>query len=199
MTDKRKIGEMGISIMTGQIMSRIAAKADIGEEVVDQRRVIIPKAINEDGSISVEAMPVEDLKIVPDENKMTKNGDIVIKLSTPYDAAMIDVDTEGCVVPSFCAIVRNNGSVSNNYLLAFLNSKVCKKQLTDQVAGQAMTILSVGKIKNVVIPVPSIEKQREIGEAFLKSRNKINMIKRIMELEAKRNDALIEEIIKEAK
>lgn len=198
MMERIKIGDTGIRVTTGQIMSRISAKEGAGEEVIQSRRVIIPKAINPDGSISIEDLPEENLKTEPDENKITKSGDIVIKLSTPYDAAIVDEATEGCIVPSFCAIIRNDSDIDNKYLLAFLNSKECKRQLMAQVAGGVMTILSVGKVKNVMMPVPSIDKQVEIGEAFFEARMKISIIRRIMELEAKRNDALIEELVREA-
>lgn len=198
MTNKVKIGNTKISITTGQIMSRVTAKQEAGDEVTERRKVIIPRAINPDGSITVEELPEESLRVEPDPGKITRSGDIVIKLSTPYDAAIVDETTEGCIVPSFCAIIRNDSEIDNGYLLAFLNSKECKAQLMRQVAGGVMTILSVGKIKNVDMPVPPLSRQVDIGNAFFESKAKINTIKRIMELEAKRNDALIEELVREA-
>ena len=33
-------------------------------------------------------------------------NDIIIKLSTPYEACVIDDDNVGLVIPSFCAILR---------------------------------------------------------------------------------------------
>lgn len=192
---RKTINELDISITTGQIMSRVTASENGLDEVVETRKVIIPKSINADGTISEEVLPEENLRVEADPKKLTVEGDIVLKLSTPYDAARVDASTEGCLVPSFCAIVKNNDKdLDTDYLLAFLNSSNCKTQLSNQVSGAVMTVLSVGKVKNVEIPIPPMEKQHEIGEAFYESQAKIKTIKRIMELEAKRNDALINEL-----
>lgn len=186
-----------IEIITGQIMSRVTAKEISEDEVQEVRKVLVPKAINSDGSVSVNELPEETLKVKADEKRITVKGDIVMKLSTPYDAALIEEESEGCIVPSFCAIVKNNSDIDNDYLLAFLNSKECKSQLSAQVAGAVMTVLSVGKVRNVCIPIPDISKQKEIGKAFKESQEKIRVIKKIMELESQRNDAMFKELTSE--
>lgn len=188
--------EVGVIVTGGQIMTRIAAKDGSKDEVVETRRVVIPKCISGDGSIRCEDMPEEALKTVPDPKRLTERGDIVVKLSTPYDAAMVDERSEGSVVPSFCAIIKDTGKVDPRYLLAFLNSKSCKDQLKAQVAGAVMTVLSVGKIKGVLIPIPSVERQAEIGEHFLATQKKLRIAEEIVRLEQKKNDILFQEMVK---
>ena len=188
--------DLQVNILSGQIMSRITAKPDKDDDIMEIRRVIVPKAILSDGTIDVSELPEENLKVPADEKRLTKPGDIVIKLSTPYDAAIIDEASAGCIVPSFCAIVRVGDNFDVNYLLAFLNSSLCKEQLKQQVAGMPITVLSVGKVASVVIPVPSIEEQREIGTNYIKTQQKIKVVQQIVELEAKRNDVVFKEMVK---
>lgn len=187
--------ENHIEITSGQIMSRITAE-DNGEDVAGAWRIIVPKAITSDGFIDVEELAEEKLKAIPDTKRVTELNDIVIKLSTPFDAAIITEETVGCVVPSFCAIIRNKETLDLDYLMAYLSSKYCKEQLRARVTGAIMSILSIGKIKEIDVPVPSEEKQREIGRSFKRVQEKKHVIKQILELETKRNDIIFQELLK---
>lgn len=183
------------TIVGGQIMTRITVKDDSAEAVAEERRVIIPKVILSDGTIDVSEIPVEKLKVVADENKLTRVGDIVIKLSTPYDSAIITEESAGCLIPSFCAIIRSNG-INREYLQAFLSTTNCKNQLKNQVAGAVMSILSVGKLGNVEIPFPDEAEQLRIGEGYIKTQEKLVALKRILELETMKNDLIFKELAK---
>ena len=192
----KKLSECGIKVIGGQIMSRVTANVKKGAEVVETRKVLVPKCIHSDGTISAEDMPEEALRVSAPPKKLTQAGDIVIKLSTPYDAGLVTAETEGAIVPSFCAILKSDNSVNRDYLLAFLNSAACKEQLRMQVSGAVMTVLSVGKIENVDIPIPSESEQQAIGGRFMETANKIAILQKIVVLEAKRNDIVFKEMIR---
>ena len=183
-----------VAVVGGQIMSRITANPDAGDEVVETRKVLIPKSISADGSIDIAVLPEEDLKVEADPKKTTKAGDIVMKLSPPYDAGLVTEATQGCLVPSFCAIIRPTSDVDVQYLLAFMNSTLCKNQLQSQVSGSVMTVLSVGKVKNVNMPLPPIDEQRKIGQRYMESQRKLSIIRQIAQLESKRNDIVFKEL-----
>ena len=189
------IDERISTIIGGQIMTRLTAKEESGDSVVEERRIMIPKCILSDGTIDVSELPVEKLKSPADEKKITRAGDIVIKLSTPYDSAIVTEDAAGCLVPSFCAIIRCN-EVKKEYLQAFLSTTGCKNQLKNQVAGAIMTILSVGKLGNVDVPDADEETQIKIGQGYIQTQEKIAALKRIVELEAKRNDIIFKDLVK---
>ena len=196
MLNKVQLKDKNIAtIVGGQIMTRRTVKDDSAEAVAEERRVIIPKVILSDGTIDVTEIPVEKLKSVADENKLTRVGDIVIKLSTPYDSAIITEESAGCLIPSFCAIIRCNG-INRDYLQAFLSTTNCKNQLKNQVAGAVMSILSVGKLGNVEIPFPDEAEQIRIGEGYIKTQEKLVALKRILELEAMKNDLIFKELAK---
>ena len=183
-----------LDIYGGQIMTRITATPDTDAEVVETRRVLVPKSINADGSIDVSDLPEEALKASPDPKKISQVGDIVMKLSPPYDAGIVTAESADCIVPSFCAIIKCSDDVDVNYLLAFLNSALCKKQLRAQVLGAVMTVLSVGKVRSVVMPQPELAEQKEIGARFMKTQRKLSIIRQIAQLESKRNDIVFRDL-----
>ena len=117
-----------------------------------------------------------------------------MKLSPPYDAGLVTEATQGCLVPSFCAIIRPTSDVDVQYLLAVMNSTLCKNQLQSQVSGSVMTVLSVGKVKNVNMPLPPIDEQRKIGQRYMESQRKLSIIRQIAQLESKRNDIVFKEL-----
>jgi restriction endonuclease S subunit len=192
-----RIDELGnhVEIISGQIMTRIAAKED-DPNFISTRKVVIPKAITSDGFISVDDMPEEKLKAEPPVDRITRVNDIVIKLSTPFDSAIVTKESEGCVVPSFCAIIRNGDTLDLDYLRAFLVSQNCKEQLKAKVSGAVMSILSIGKIKSVEIPVADAKAQRSIGEHYREAQNNLQIMSQIIALENKRNDVMFQELVK---
>ena len=132
----------------------------------------------------------------PDPKRVTAEGDIVIKLTSPFDAAVVEGESVGCIIPSFCAIIKNTGDLDFNYLCAFLNSLLCKDQLKARVTGAVMSVLSVGKIIDIDIPVPELDVQMEIGKQYIRSQNKKRILNKIIEFESMRNDAVFQELVK---
>ena len=194
--DYLSLGDCGVEIVSGQIMSRLTVRDDSSDDVVVTRKVVVPKCIRSDGSLNPDEMPEERLHTDADSKRLTQGGDIVIKLSTPYDAAYVGEENAGCIVPSFCAIIKSCGDLIPEYLLAFLNSSTCKRQLKTQVAGAAMAMLSVGKIKAIRIPVPGKEIQHAIGSSYLETQRKVYIMEQIVRLEQKKNDVFFRDMVK---
>ena len=182
-----------IEIIGGQIMSRVSAKGTNSDETRTVK-VVVPKSITSDGALDINEMPEEEVVVNLDKKRMTEVGDLVIKLSTPYGAGIVDEDTAGCIVPSFCAIIKSSGELDSKYLLAFLNSDLCKEQISSQVSRAAMTVISVGKVKNLLIPVPDDTKQAEIGNNFVETKKKLQIMRRIAALEEEKNNIIFEEL-----
>jgi len=78
------------SVIAGQIMTRVTDEFVVGETV----KVLVPKSIV-DGIIVKEDLGEAILSKEIDEDKYTKEGDVVIKLSTPYDAAYVTEQDAG--------------------------------------------------------------------------------------------------------
>ena len=192
-----KLGEL-VEVIGGQIMTRIKVD-NPNDECVEERRVIIPKAITDNGLIDVGQLAEEELKVAADVKKLTKEGDIVIKLNSPYTSATITEESSGCIVPSFCAIIRiketgKKRKVLSDYLQAFLNSSSCRNQLDNMVQGAVMTILSVGKLKEVIVPIPGESTQFSIGNEYRNTQYKLSLIREIEKLEKLKNDAVFTEL-----
>ena len=190
----KKLKELNIEIVGGQIVQRVIADVERGEVVLDpQRKTIVAKTVSE-GLIDEEGVVVNDYKTTFDDKKLTHEGDIVVKLSAPYNAVIIDKEHEGMLVSSFCSIIRNVNEIDKRYLVAFLNSDVAQTQLKNSVVGTVMSILSNGKLGDLLIPVPTKEKQEEIGSYFEKTVKNRVLLAKIIKLEEQKLAALIADL-----
>lgn len=156
-------------VIVGQIMTRVTADSNNeGKEI----RVLSPKAIS-NGVIDMDDIGTTVVTKEIDKDKYTREGDVVIKLSTPYDAAYITSESAGLAIPSFCAIIRlSDNRVGAGYLSAFLNSKYVKNQLIAKVSGGVKPMVKVTDIRNLEFPTVSQTDMQDIGEAFLLSGKK---------------------------
>lgn len=185
----------GLEIIGGQITSRIECKD--GDDLISTVKVLVPKSI-EKGIVNHENLGTLNVKCELDEKKTTQLGDVVIKLSTPYDAALITDEDTGFLVPSFCVILRVDGeTVDKDYLVAFLNSKYCLSQIKDLVSGATMPMLSTGTLKKIRVLLPDMEVQKQMANDYAKALKKEKLLRRIIDLEYERFDSEIYELMED--
>lgn len=159
----KRLSDICAVITTGQIMSRVSAEAEKekdGFTTVDEVRVIVPKAIS-NGRIDHSELAEVVLTKKVDETRITKAGDIVVKLSTPYEAAYIDEDNAGLVVTSFCAIISGvSESFMPEFLASYLNTLPAREALRQCTTGMNVPLLRVSDLKALQVPDVELEVQK---------------------------------------
>lgn len=192
MNKQMTIGDIkGLTFVGGQITSRIEANPKKDELSRGKVMVIPPKAI-QNGEIAHAELYELEYKTEIDEKKLTQAGDIVVKLSTPYDVAYITEEDAGLLITSFCIIIRNRGKeVSSEFLTAFMNSGVYRRQVLSKVSGATVPMLTMGKIKEVRIKVLDVDKQEQVAEYYKIVSEKEKVLTQIIELEKEKIDAVL--------
>ena len=185
-----RLGEVeGLEFIGGQITSRLEAKKN--EDVEGSINVLTPKAINLGIINNDEVLSIDYIK-KPQEARITKEGDIVIKLSSPYDAAYVTSEDEGLLVSSFCIIARNNGPVvTTDYLLTFFNSNVYRNQLLEMCTGAATPMATLSKIEDVMINILPKKEQQEVANYYKNTCKKQVLMEKIIGLEQEKIDVLL--------
>lgn len=190
----RKLLDICEVVTSGQIMSRVAAddgKTNAGKEFLEEARAVIPKAIAGGVIDEKELANVQLVKAV-DATKRTSVGDIIVKLSTPYDSAVVAVGQENLIATSFCALIKGvHPDYLPEFVCAYLNTPMMKDKLKSSITGAHIPLLRVGDLKTVVIPEVDIDTQRKAVEAL-----RINAQKRrILTEMLTKCDALDESIV----
>lgn len=186
------------SVTAGQIMTRVTADKDAGEQVVESVKVLVPKAIVS-GVIVKEDLGDAELGKQIDEEKYTQEGDVVIKLSTPYDAAYVDEENAGIAIPSFCAAIRitDDDKMDARYLTAFLNSSYVRDELTAKVVGSTRPMIKITDIRALEVPELNMKDMQDIGKAFVLSGLKKATLQEMIDNETKLMENIVLASIKE--
>lgn len=193
-----KIVNISKKIYSGQIISRVEAKEEVGDDVIEERKVLIPKAIAGGKVIHADLGSVK-LKKAVDEDRITKKGDIVLKLSTPYDAAYIEEADEGLVVPSFCAVIRgvDEEQADAEFITAYLNTDYVREMLKSKVAGTTMPMIKIGDVRELDLPDIELSKQKILGQAYSLSCQKQEVLREMLDNEKVLINNIILKAVKE--
>ncbi len=181
-------------ITVGQIIARVREAE--GSKMVTYK-VLQPRSITE-GAIIDEFIIEETLSGRIDGNRFSSEGDVVIKLSTPYEAAVIDKEHAGYLVPSFCAMVKAYKGVSSAYICALINSSYVREQLKAKMAGTNIAMVKITDLRSIEVPELSQQQMESLGEEYLLSGKKRLILKQLADAEKEIMDARILNSIKGA-
>lgn len=152
------------TIRTGTAINR-AKKNATNSADAKKVFVLVPAAINA-GVVADKELAIEEVANVK-EDLFTKEGDVVLKSSTPYDCAYIDANHEGLLVTSFGLILRRaKNSTNMQYLAAFLNHPDTNQNLRHLSQGSSLKLLSKKQVVDIPVVIPPPSKQKDFIKVY---------------------------------
>lgn len=187
-------------IRTGVVTAR--KKPDSGKKKVFEYRLLNLKCVLSNGSINL--LQTEPFSSGEELNSvfLTRKGDILVRLSSPYTSLLIQDDEEcGLLVPSHFAIMRANPEIIlPEYLLWFLKRESTYQQILQNASGSSAfgTISSgfLGTLNIRSIPLPN---QKTLGQLQLLSEREQELLLRLAEEKKKYNQMKINAIYESIK
>ena len=186
-----KLKDIADCIITGVLTRRVVYDGEDNDSSLKEGKILVPKAID-DGLIDHSLLQRVKLDKEVNDKFYTKKGDVIMKLSTPYDSCFIDrEEDEGLIVPSFSLIIRGLKSDYDPYfIMAFLSSRYAWNQIERLRSGRTITILSNESVAELDIPeFKKLERER-ISERYKNYLEFKRMSSEIIELEKERNDVM---------
>ena len=186
-----KLKDITESIITGVLTRRIVYDGEDNNPSLKGGKILVPKAID-NGLIDHSLLQSVKLERDVKDKFYTKMGDVIMKLSTPYDSCTIDrEEDEGLIVPSFSVIIRGiKDGYDPYFIMAFLSSKYAWNQIERLRSGRVISILSNDSVSELEIPDFSKVEVRKIIQRYKKYLDFKRLSSEIIELEKERNDAL---------
>ena len=89
-------------------------------------------------------------------------GDILYTVTGSYGIPVLIKTSEKFCFQRHIALLRPNNSVSNKFLFYILNSQFVYQQATEVATGTAQLTVPLSGLRNIEIPCPSIDEQKEI-------------------------------------
>lgn len=148
-------------VLTGLVLSRKEAKFE--QKNTFKYKKLNLRAIGENGNIDLTAFD-EYFSIEPiEEQFITKEKDIVMRLFEPLSPAIITSECEGLIVPSQLAIIRvKSQHFLSEYIYHFLSQKNTLRFLSQQDIGTAARGIRISTLSEVEIPLLPLDKQKSV-------------------------------------
>lgn len=167
------------NIKTGLVTARKQAK--ISEDVVATYKLLNLKAINSRGYIEDEIIEkfraTENIK----QEYITQPKDIVVRLTSPFTAVLIDEEHAGIIIPSHFVVIRpKKDKILPEYLFWLLNSK----QVISTI-NQNKNSTMIGAVKPLFyseldIDLLDIEEQKKIGQLYITSKKELSILDQLI-------------------
>lgn len=158
-----KLGDL-CTVLTGAPMSRAKklAEGETGAEV----KVLVAKAM-EDGRILDGEITRETVSKVK-EDFFTREGDVIVKATTPFDCVYINKAHEGLLVTSFGMILRTakDSPIDTRYLAACLNQPRAREALQRLSVGAGIRMIKNKALAGFEVPIAPKSKQARLAELF---------------------------------
>lgn len=159
---------------------------------------ISAKDLADDGRISfdeVKRISIEDFKRLSRKIKPTKGDIIYSRIGAKLGKArIVEVDFDFLVSYSCCTIRPNHDIINNKYLCCFLDSSLALRQAENDTRGIGVPDLGMDKIRNFMIPYPSLEHQYRFAEIL----QNINSQKSKAEANLQKSEALFNALLQRA-
>ena len=120
----------------------------------------------------------------------SKEKDILLKVASPYNSALIDKNMEGVLIPSNFFLLRVKEEmkckVLPEYVVYLLNSKAILNQIKRIEQGSAAVIsLKKTDLKDITIDLPSFEDQKKYSKLYDLLKKRLDLLQKKMDLESK--------------
>ena len=187
---KIKLKELS-TIRSGLVLSRKDAK----KQTKYAYDLIALKSISEDKWIVKEQLDRFYSKEPLSTEYLTHKGDILIRMSKPYTAVLIDEGSENYLFSSNFIIIRcNPDKIVPEYLCWLLNSKGIMEDIQKNNAGNMLGAIKLKYYAELKIePVP-LEKQKAIGALYILGRKEYELRMRLAAEYKKLNEMTITQI-----
>ena len=177
------------AIRSGLVLSR-----KLSREISSYRYPLLNlRAIHPDGYILPDSLEVFYATELLRQEYLTQQGDIIIRLSIPYTAILIDTDMTGMVVSSNFAIIRlNQKSMLPEYLLWLLNTPDTKRKIYENSSSNMLSAVRPTFFAELEVLLLPLADQEKIAKLNLLAKQEIQLLKKLADEKERYYVAVIE-------
>jgi restriction endonuclease S subunit len=175
------IGEIAV-VRTGLVTAR--KKKTAASLRTYEYRLLNLKCIEEEGRIARSNIELYELSEELKDDYLTRMGDILVRLSAPYTAVLIDqLDLCGIVVPSHFAIIRaDKRYAAPEYIFWSLRRDKNRITMMQNSSGStAFGTISSGLIASLTITLLPLHEQQIIGDLLRLSEREQELLNKLAE------------------
>ena len=190
-----KLGEIA-SVRSGLVLSRKLAR----ENPVQRYRLLNLRSITPEGYIDLKEADVFDAKETLPREYLSQVGDIVIRLSAPYTAVLIDEESEGMVVSSNFVIVRTDPQeLLPEFLYWLLNTSEVKHRMFENSSSNMLGAVKPKFFADYEITPLPISEQQRIAAIYSLAKKESRLIQQLVKAKEKYYEIILRNTYNEFK
>lgn len=192
-----KLNELS-TVRSGLVIARKLVKTPDTANAPLAYRALNLRSIQPDGSIALDEIDQLYAAGPLGSDYLTKPGDIIVRLSIPYTAVLIDETTSGLVVSSNFVIIRcNSGLLLPDYLVWLLNTPKVKKDIADSTGGNMLGAVKPSYFSSMEIIPLSLANQETIASLHALSQREQKLLRQLATEKEKYHAYIIDQIQKD--
>lgn len=190
-----KLGDVA-AVRSGLVLGRKQTK----QETEFKYTLLNLRSIQGNGEIDMNQ--IESIHMVEELNPvyLTHAGDLVVRLTQPYVAVLIDENTEGLVIPSSFAVIRiNHKDVLPGYLFWLLNTQKVQQKIFDNTTNSIYAAVKPSYFSDFEFDLLPIKQQQLIVEMHALARNETRLLRELADQKDRYYSCLIGKVQNELK
>lgn len=164
------------SVRSGLVLARKQSK----ENTDYQYPLINLRCIQQEGSIDMKEIDIYKAKEPLKREYLSQEGDIVVRLTAPYTAILIDNATSGMVISSNFVVIRvEDKRLLPEYLFWLLNTKKIKRKIYENTTSNMLGAIKAKFFNDFELTVISADEQYAIAQLNLLSKKEQRLLKEL--------------------
>ena len=190
-----KLGNIA-TVRSGLVLSRKQARGATGIKYP----LLNLRSIDQGGYVDTDQLDVFDASEYLSPDYLSHVGDIIVRLSAPYTAVLIDEVTAGMVVSSNFVIIRvDRRELLPEYLFWLLNTSKVKRSIYENTSSNMLGAIKAKYFSDFEVPKLPINKQQRIADMNALALKETVLLKRLAEEKERYYSMLIDYTHKELK
>ena len=178
-------------IQSGLVLSRKQAR---GEHIC-RYPLLNLRAIHSNGRINLEQIDIYDASEPLKPEYIATSGDLVVRLSSPYTAILIDEKTSGMVISSNFVMIRTDRNrLLPEYLFWLLHTPKLKRDILLHIDASMLGTIKASYFSQLDIDLPSLSDQDKIAELNRLARQETELLSELATKKEQLYTALLQQI-----
>ena len=183
-------------VRSGLVLSRKQSK-----EPTDYRYPLINlRCIQQEGNIDLHKADIYEAKELLKEEYLSRQGDIVVRLTAPYTAVLIDDTTSGMVISSNFVVIRiEDKRLLPEYLFWLLNTQMVKHKIYENTTSNMLRAINAKFLMDFELVLLPTEVQQKIAQLNLLAKKESQLLKELAAEKEKLYSSLLDQEYKREK
>ncbi len=184
------------SVRSGLVLARKQSK-----EPSDYRYSLINlRCVQPEGTIDLSEADIYEAKEPLKEEYLSQSGDIIVRLTAPYTAVLIDDTTSGMVISSNFVVIRiEEKRLLPEYLFWLLNTQKVKRKIYENATSNMLGAVNTRFLAYFELTVLPVEDQHKIAQLNLLVQKESQLLKVLADEKEKYYAGVLDQVYKRAK